>query len=376
MVDRLEPDDPTPLHAPPDPELERRLREVMSGHAGRIHPGDRFADIQAEVGRRRPARRWLWAVAAAAAVVLVAGAVVIPQLGQGDRFPVAAEDASTRPAPIPSPPVESAAGTSSSGESAAPSAGSSVTQPARSATVPVYYLGSSVQRTEAGVENERIRLFREDHTMPVSSTPLAKVTAAIRAMATGPLDPDYQTAWTTLGDVEVTEADGGLRVNLAADGFPAALPNSFTGAEAIQQLVWTATAAYGKPVAVTVLVDGATNVSWGKDLFGTPVSRDLNLQAPVWITDPLTDQHDTAGRVTVIGISTSFEATLGYQIRDATTADLITEGTATGGANGDFAPFRFTVDLEPGQYTVVVFAPDASGANPLGEGDSKTWYVD
>lgn len=379
MADR--PDDPTPLHTPPDPELERRVREVLARRAAEIRPRDRFAEIQAEASRGRPvARRRLLAVLAAAAIVVVAGVVVLPQLGQPDSFPASAENnPGTVPIPSPPPSRSAASGASPSQRESTPQetgSQASSTEPDRAEAVPVYYLGSTLQRTEAGTLDHRVRLFREFHRMPVSPSPFAKVAAAVGAMSTTRLDPDYRTAWTTLGDVAVTEVAGDLRIDLAADGFPAALPDSFTAAEAIQQLVWTATAAYGKDVAVTVVVDGGTNVSWGKELFGTPVSRDADLRAPVWITDPASDQHDQAGRVTVIGTSTSFEATLGYQIRQAETGDLVTEGTATGGANGQYAPFSFTVDLEPGHYTVVVFAPDMSGANPLGEGDSKTWFVD
>jgi len=227
-----------------------------------------------------------------------------------------------------------------------------------------------------GADTERVRLYREFHRLPVSATPMAKVAAAVTALAsTPPADPDYRTAWTTIGSVQVTEVGGGLQVDLGADGFPAGLPDSFTAVQAIQQLVWTATAAYGRNVAVRVLVDGGTNVSWGRGLFGTSVSRDPNLWAPVWILDPVTDGRDAAGKVRVSGISTAAEATVEWQIREARGGDLVAEGTASGGANGQYAPFAFDVELRPGQYTVMVYAPDLSGANPLGEGDSKTWSV-
>lgn len=364
------PDDRTPLHGPADPELERRIRAVMGRQADRIRPGDRYADILGEASRQRTGQRWLWPVVAAAAIALLAGVIGVPRLIEANRpAPSVQVPAATQPAPVPSP-ASTSPGASVSPE---PSASDS----ARTEAVGVYYLASTVQRTETGAETDRVRLFREFHRMPGSPTRLAKVAGAITAMATTPpLDPDYRTAWTTLGAVEVSEVGGGLQIDLAADGFPAGLPDSFTAVQAIQQLVWTATAAYGKSVPVTVLVDGGTNVSWGRNLFGTPVSRDPNLQSPVWILDPVTDQRDQAGVVTVNGISTATEATIGWQVRDADTGDVVFEGSTTGGANGEYAPFEFDVRLKAGTYTVVVFAPDLSGQNPLGEGDSKTWVVD
>lgn len=377
-------DDPTPL-SPLDPEQERRLREVLARRADQIHPSDRFADIQARVGPERSARGWLWPVAVAAVLVIVVGAVGIPRLvARNQAYPSSADGqaaSQTAPVPVPAPAASGSATPQASSSSAVASpsstASSASAAPATStAAYPIYYLGSSLQRTEAGAGTSQVRLYREFHRLPVAASRLDKVAAAVTAMATiRPDDPDYLTAWPTIGAVTVRTTGGGLLVDLGADGFPAALPNSFTAAQALQQLVWTATAAYGDAVPVTVLVGGRTNVSWGKDLFGRPVSRDLALKSPVWITDPVTGQRDHAGRVTVTGVSTAFEGTVAYQIRAAKTGDVVAEGSAQGGANGVFAPFEFSADLPAGSYTVVVYAPDASGANPLGEGDSKTWTV-
>lgn len=386
MVDR--PDDPeqdpgsepTPLPTPPDPDHERRLREVLAREADEIRPGDRFADIQARIDPARPARGWLWPVAIAAVLVVIVGVVGIPQLiARNEATSTSAEAPASNETPnAPAPAASSTGGPQDSGGSAgSPSPAVSASASATSTKAfAIYYLGASLQRTEAGEGTSSVRIYREFHRLPVGTSRLGWVAAAVTAMATiRPDDPDYQTAWSTIGMVEVSESGGGLMVDLNSDGFPAALSNSFTAAQTLQQLVWTATAAYGESVPVTVVVDGGTNVSWGKDMFGRPLTRDVSLRSPVWIIDPVTAQTDQAGRVTVTGESTSFEGTVDYQIRSAQTGDVVAEGSAQGGANGDFAPFELTVDLVAGDYTVIVFAPDASGANPLGEGDSKTWTV-
>ena len=387
MVDRPDDDsgaEPTPLHAPTDSEHERRLREVLARQADQIHPGDRFADIQARIDPARPARGWLWPVAVAAVVAIIVGVVGIPQLiarneatSTSAEAPADAQTTDAQTTAAPGPAVTSSAVPQDSGSPTASSSGSTASASATSTDAyAIYYLGASLQRKETGEGSSAVRIYREFHRLPAATSRLDKVAAAVTAMATiRPDDPDYQTAWSTIGTVEVSATDGGLLVNLDADGFPAALSNSFTAAQTLQQLVWTATAAYGDSVPVTVVVGGGTNVSWGKDMFGQPLTRDVSLRSPVWITDPVTAQTDQAGRVTVIGESTSFEGTVGYQIRDTRTGDVVVDGSTQGGANGDFAPFEFTVDLAAGSYTVIVYAPDASGANPLGEGDSKTWTV-
>lgn len=73
--------------------------------------------------------------------------------------------------------------------------------------------------------------------------------------------------------------------------------------------------------------------------------------------------------VTVSGTATAFEATLAWEVVPAGGGDPVQEGTTMAGANGEIGPFSFTVDLEPGTWTVRVWEPDVSDGE--GSGDER-----
>lgn len=364
-------------------EEEDRLRRALHREAGRVDPSDRFAEIES---RLPMTRRYLWPVIAAvvAAVVLVVGAlIVVPMLRPDGRHAEpgpnpAAPHSTVTPTRSPQPPQITEPATPAS-QAATPSTGQTSAPPAATEppTVPVYYLGASHRTTESGTQATRAVLFREYRpvTLAEPARPADTVAAAIEAMADQPpLDPDYRTAWLSLGSVDVTESRGALEVDLS--GFPATLPEGVTAEDAMQQLVWTATAAYQDNLPVVVTVDGGTSAPWGSKLLGTELTRDSSFRAPIWIRDPATDQHDKAGKVTVSGVSTAFEGTVLWKITRTDTDREVAHGHAMGGANGQYAPFSFTVELKPGHYMVTVYTQDASGRGEVADLDSKTWYVD
>lgn len=69
--------------------------------------------------------------------------------------------------------------------------------------------------------------------------------------------------------------------------------------------------------------------------------------------------------VTVRGEGTAFEGTLLYEVMRPETDEVVAHDFVQAGANGTVEPFEFTVELEPGFYTVRVWEPDASD----GEGE-------
>src|SRR5256885_2162551 len=153
-----------------------------------------------------------------------------------------------------------------------------VATPAPSANLPVYYLGT----TSFG-----LRLFREYHVLPVTgSDKVAQTRAALGAMlaTSSPGDPDYTTPWR---DATVTSVRvDGDTTTVDLHGVPAAPPSGAGAARiAVQQLVWTVTAASGKP-AVRVLLDGRTGPAlWGVEGLDEPPTRAprTDVQGPSWL---------------------------------------------------------------------------------------------
>ncbi|NLE72680.1 MAG: hypothetical protein GX609_11460 [Actinomycetales bacterium] len=84
------------------------------------------------------------------------------------------------------------------------------------------------------------------------------------------------------------------------------------------------------------------------------------VNGPNSITEPLAGAEVPGPTVTVSGEGTAFEATLNYRVLRAGTDEVVAEGWTMAGANGEVGPYTFTVELEPGEYTVEVWEPDVS----------------
>ena len=365
----------------------------MAAHTDALRPAERLGAIRAEVARRRRRTR-LTALAGVAAAAVVATGTAIAVTGQdrpGDGVGTGREvgvAAPAQPSPgVPSPTTPAPGPPASSTPPAPPPAGATAPAPSRTSapassapaggplvaageTVPVYWLGTG------GGGAAGPALFRE--YLPASGTADAP-TEALRLMLAGkPLDPDYSTPWRPDPRATVRVGADLITVDVAA----AALSNRDVGTGAaslaVQQLVHTVTAAAGENLPVRVLVDGRPGAqAWGAVSFAQPSTRSApqDVQAPVWITSIADGAVVDAGRLTVEGIGTGFEATLNYALYDAE-GEVVAEGFTNAGANGEFGPFSFALDVTPGEYTLSVFGPDMSG----GEGppplpDTKRFSV-
>ncbi|WP_432548667.1 Gmad2 immunoglobulin-like domain-containing protein [Kineococcus sp. SYSU DK004] len=372
-----------PLPDPATDPTARALRGAMAARAAAVDPPDRLQEIlMASQSSRRRTRAWT-AVAAAAAVVVVGGsALALTQRGGDSVTTVAAATSATsepaaptssepasptsepaEPAPAPAEPTaatsEPAAPTSAPATSAPASAGSAL--PSGAASVPVYWLGGEGSP----------KLFRE--WVPVSGG-ADDATLALRALLGGsPADPDYASPFGPDAGASVTAADGRLVVDVAASAVSGDVETGDADL-AVQQLVWTVTAAAGQDVPVELRVDGAA----GQPVFGRVVAQAVSrapraeVQAPVWITGVSTS---TPGSVTVEGTGTAFEGTLLWTVTDAAGTEVARDAVQAG-ANGTWGDFSFTAALPAGDYTVTVVAPDESGgegAAPLP--DTKTVTV-
>lgn len=341
--------DVTPLGGPQDRETEETLRSALRAEAERVTPGDRFHDIHtaaAATTRRRPMGPVLLGVAAAAAVIALV-AVVVPGLIRGDNAPTAGAPVDVSSSPALPPPTLMRGSGKPTAPAPEPSIRSGEATPGAPASgiagVPVYWIGPGEV------------LYREFRTVPEAGD---RVTSALSAMTTiEPLDPDYTSAWPLGTRFAVTRDGDDLTVDVT--GLGRSEMSEERARAAVQQLVWTATAAAQLPGEVTVLIDGAPGLAFGRVEIGEATPRDPDARSQVWITDPYEGQPHTAGEVSVTGESTAFEGTLEWTVTRPD-GSVAAEGFTTGGANGEYGPFSFATDLPAGTYLITVTATDPS----------------
>lgn len=228
----------------------------------------------------------------------------------------------------------------------------------------VYY----VVDTRAG-----LRLAREPRELTGDPA-----TAAVETMIAGPADPDYTSAWDTGTQVlGVEEADGTVTVDLSSEARDAEVGSP--GAEImVQQLVWTVTEAVGADASVQLTIDGEpAGELWGSVSWDEPLTRGDadSLRLMVQIDSPA-EGATVSTPLLVEGEANAFEANVPWEVLDES-GQVVEEGFTTAAEGMTFAPFSFSVELEPGTYTVVVREDDPSG----GEGgqpmsDSRTVTVE
>ncbi|MCP2328595.1 hypothetical protein HDA40_007102 [Hamadaea flava] len=237
----------------------------------------------------------------------------------------------TTPAPVPSgsPPASHAASVSAS----APGSG----------LLPVYYTLS---------DRGTPKLVREFHRLAVAAdTPAGKTTAAVAEMLRpSALDPDYKTLWPVGVRVTGCSVDGDV-VTVDLTGLTSGVGAEAEG-QAVQQLVWTATANSGAS-RVRIRVDGATvETVFGHVSVKDPVRRAeaVDTLHLVWVISP--QQGETVGRdVTLHLAGIVFENTLNYEIlRDGKVVQH--EVVTLEPGHPAMGEKKVTVRLSPGSYVV------------------------
>jgi len=296
-------------------DLERRLSQALHREAERITPRDRRTEIlaMARDGKQtvNSGRRRLIPVAAAASVALI-GAVIWGVSGSGgsqQAAPAVTRASATTATPTTQP---------------SPGAKGSVAGATTQIALPAYFVGAN---SAAG---DRFGLYREfvRAAVPVGVTPAQKAKAAVAvAMNAKPFTnyEPYLQPWSATSVTNLTKTPSVITITLSGPG-----ANGFTPSQtelAVQQLVWTAQAAFGQgtiPVKF-VVADGSAK------LFGTyPTAQTYNrpepsmqfeVLAPIWITAPLRDQvFPTGASVVATGQSCAFEGTTAWQLKKSGTA--------------------------------------------------------
>jgi hypothetical protein len=186
--------------------------------------------------------------------------------------------------------------------------------------------------------------------------------------------------WASVPDsvdvASVREAEGRVVVDFSGpvdDPWPTSEPSwAFDPALFSQQLVYTVQTELDTEAPVAVTMDGdATDTVLTHPVGPQPVEADPAALSPVLIDAPAA-RAEVSSPVTVRGTSDTFEANVVWEVsRDG---DVVEQGTTMGGTMFDRRPFRFTVELSPGTYTVRAFETSAEDGSLVAE-DSRTFTV-
>lgn len=235
-------------------------------------------------------------------------------------------------------PQQSPSGSSASPStsSASPSADACAT-PTRSAAI--YYA--------ADVPEFGPRLYREFAKV---ATCRDRITESLTHMfEVPPVDPDYTSLWKQSTEV-LGVTTSGSTATVDVSEFPA-LGASFEAA-AVQQLVWTATAAEKSVKSVRLLVNGRTPDSGHVD-WSAPVSRGNALEtlANVWILAP-TEGASVSSPVKVRVYGTGWEGNVPIRVFQG---DEQVASTYVTTMMGQFAEASTKIKLPAGEYVIKAY---------------------
>jgi hypothetical protein len=272
------------------------------------------------------------------------------------------------PGPAPTG-ILSASPAGPGGTSGAPSTSAPLETTQSSNKAPVYWIGGS---------DSNVFLYREFRDVPEQENP---VTRALRAMMSEkPLDPDFFTPWQNPSQL-ATSISGKdvITVDVSEDAFNSNL-DADMAARAIQQLVYTATAAAassglidsGQQIRVRILVDGHTDyVAFNHVQLGSLMARTSGLVAPVWIIDPQENVEVGDGSVKITGRSTVPGSKLRWQIlrseEDGNKTPFLTGETTAAADPAQAGVFTLALTLPEGDFELRV----AQTSNPEGPEDGN-----
>ena len=238
---------------------------------------------------------------------------------------------------------------------------SASTSTATPVTVPVYYVDEVT-----GLAGPRLyREFRQ-----LTPLPSGTVATAVQAMLSlPPSDPDYSTLWPATTLVKsVSVAAGVATVDLSA--YPGTWGSGYEAA-AVNQLVYTVTAADASITGVKIRVNGAVPSSGHLDLTGIQRRGDaLNQIANVWILAP-TQGLSTGSPVVVKVYGTGFEGNVPLKVFQGATEVASTQVTTM---MGGFAEAQTSITLSPGTYELRAYNDNGKDAS-LQVWDTKAFTV-
>lgn len=242
----------------------------------------------------------------------------------------------------------------------------------RLAGIPIYWIAES---------RRSFALYREFRDVPDMGGPVASAVSAMTSLK--PLDPDYMTPWRPASRVVASQKGTAITVDLSSDAFSNAQVGSELAERAVQQLVYTATAAAqqaGTPASsVKITVNGAASDVWGVLRLGAAMQRApmSEVQAHTWVTSPQEGEDLPVGTVVFKGFGTAFEANFVWEVSNDSGAVVAKGFTMGGTGDGTFGEFTFAAKLTAGSYSVNVSGDDPSGGaeGPGAAVDDKSFTV-
>ena len=223
--------------------------------------------------------------------------------------------------------------------------------------IPVYWLG---------LNGSDVHLYREFQPAEKDGDPIGE---AVLAMTAGtPSDPDYFNPWKKASSVSASiSGKNVITVDISEDAFGTSMDAGMAH-RAVQQLVYTATAAasnaglttVGHQSSVVLLVNGKAGYNaFGHELLEDPQQRDVALMAPIWIIDPQ-EGAGSQSSLTVQGTAAPEGGQLSWRVDPIVDGRPAEEAIASGYADleastGGPSLFDFSVELPPGEYSVSVF---------------------
>lgn len=352
------------------PEEEERLRQALQQEAAKVVPApgglerimDRIPRTPMWLERlRNPVLLGVAAAVVTAALVIGAGLFLTRDPGDITAGPGAETTAPTETG-TPSPEATDVETYTEPSDPSPPPADPAI---AYSGALPVYYVAD---------QSGELRLAREWRRV---ETPRTATEEAVALLFEPSQVPAYDSLWNPAGEVRSVEVrDGAIKVDLSLPSDPVAGDAEL----ALQQVVYTATAGVSLEggdgsLPVRILVDGSEVAEVG----GVDVSQVLR-RAPaievrqlVQLNDPYQGEM-ARNPVRVSGDAAVFEATVLWELlRDG---EPVASGNTMAEVCCEFAEFSFELELEPGEYTIVVSESDPSG----GEGrppmsDARTFQV-
>jgi hypothetical protein len=301
-------------------------------------------------------------------VVIGIAAGVLGGLRLGDQFararaaerPATTGTGSAAPTPGPAteqPPLDRGAETlpQASGTQAG-----GATAPTTTTNLYVYWVTSSATRS---------LLAREYRSVPDYGDPLLSAVQAV--LRQRPADPDYESPWQAASAVTVAGGADQITVTLSPDAFSAPDVSSEQAGTALQQLVWTVTAAAQRDVPVTLAVSGHPEFrAWGTVALGNAMRRDGRFRASVWIDTPL-EAATQRGKVRISGQGCGFEGSYHWKVTQD--GRQVAAGVANGSPAGpgtNWSQFAVDLQLPSGTYLATVTADDPGDQ---GMPDGWTW---